>query len=318
MLKELKFVQGAVAKKDLLPAMTHFRIENGTVRSYNGTMAISSPIALDIACCPRADAMVRAIASCQEATVISVTPNGRLSIRSGKFRAIVDTIQGETPHVEPEGDHMQFDGAALLEAFRVLEPFIGTDASRPFTNGVLLDAGSAYATNNTCLVQFWVGAAFPLRVNVPRAAIKEVLRVGEPPTHGQLTRDSITFHYTDGRWIRSQLLSTEWPLDMVTKLLDQPANPVAIPSDFFDGLNRIKGQADGANRVYMVEGALRTSTEPDEGAAYELDLPAEGLYNLHMLTLLEGVVNTVDFGRYPDPALFFGDRLRGAIVGMRM
>lgn len=48
MLKDLKFVQGAVAKKDLLPAMTHFRIENGHVRSFNGQMAISSPVAFDL------------------------------------------------------------------------------------------------------------------------------------------------------------------------------------------------------------------------------------------------------------------------------
>ena len=318
MLKELRFVMGAVAKKDLLPAMTHFRIEGGTVRSYNGTMAISSPIALDIECCPRADAMVKAIASCQEATMITVTPNGRLSIRSGKFRAIVDTIQGETPHVEPEGAPLAFDGPALLEAFKVLEPFIGTDASRPFTNGVLLDSGSAYATNNTCMVQYWIGGAFPLRVNVPRAVVREVLRVGEAPTHGQVTPDSITFHYTDGRWIRSQLLNTEWPMDLISKLLDQPSNPTVVPADFFTGLSTIRNLADGASRVYMTDGALRTSTDPDEGAAYEMDLPSEGLYNMHMLALLEGVVNSVDFTLYPGPALFFGDKLRGAIIGMRM
>jgi hypothetical protein len=318
MLKELKFVQGAVARKDLLPAMTHFRIENGTVRSYNGTMAISAPIALDLNCCPRADAMVRAIASCQEATMISVTPNGRLSIRSGKFRAIVDTIQGETPHVEPEGDLVQFDGATLVEAFRILEPFIGTDASRPFTNGVLLDSGCAFATNNTCLVQYWVGGAFPLRVNVPRAAVKEVLRVEEPPTHGQVTADSITFHYTDGRWIRSQLLSTEWPLDIVANLLDQPHNAQPLPEDFFTGLATIKGMTDGAARVYMTDCAMHTDLDPEEGAVYEIDLPSEGLYNMHMLSLLECVVKSIDFTRYPEPALFFGDKLRGAIIGMRM
>lgn len=318
MLNELKFVQGAVARKDMLPAMTHFRIEKGTVRSYNGVMAISSPIALDLDCCPRADALVKAISSCQEATTITVTANGRLSIRSGKFRAIVDTIQGETPHVEPEGDLVEFDGATVVEAFKVLEPFIGTDASRPFTNGVLLDSGSAYATNNTCLVQYWIGGAFPLRVNVPRAVIKEVLRVEEPPTHGQVTRDSITFHYTDGRWIRSQLLSTEWPMDLVAGLLDQPSNASPLPEDFFAGLATVKGMADGAARVYMVDGALRTHTDPDEGAAYEIELPAEGLYNMHMLGLLEGVVNTIDLTRYPLPALFFGEKLRGAIIGMKM
>lgn len=318
MLKELRFVQGAVAKKDLLPAMTHFRIEGGTVRSYNGSMAICSPIALDIDCCPRADAFVKAIANCGESVTISVTSSGRLSVRSGRFRAVVSTIQGETPHVEPSGERVDLDGTALLAAFAVLEPFVGDDASRPFTNGVLMDAGSAYATNNTCLVQYWLGATFPLRVNVPRAMVREVLRVGEPPTHAQLDAHSITFHYTDGRWIRSQLLSIEWPFDLIGKVLDQPSDPRPLPADFFTGLATVRALADGASRVYLSDGALRTSVHPEEGASYELDLPGEGLYNVHMLSLLEGVVTGVDLSRYPEPALFFGDRLRGAIIGMRM
>lgn len=318
MLRELKFVQGAVARKDLLPAMTHFRIEHGTVRSYNGTLAISCPIPLDIDCCPRADAMVRAIANCQEATTISITPGARLSIRSGRFRALVDTIEGETPHVYPAGEPFAFDGAAFVEACKVLESFIGNDASRSWTNGVLLEGQSAYATNNTCLVQYWLGAAFPLRVNVPRAAIKEVLRVEEPPTHGQVDGSSITFHYTDGRWIRSQLLAVEWPMDLITGLLDQPSNPAALPEEFFEGLEKIKGMADGVSRVYLKDGALRTHADHDEGAAWDIDLPAEGLYNLNMLNLLNGVVNSIDLTLYPKPALFFGERLRGAIVGMKM
>jgi hypothetical protein len=318
MLRELKFVQGAVAKKDLLPAMTHFRIEGGTVRSYNGTLAISCPIPLDIDCCPKADSMVRAIGNCQDATTISVTPTGKLSIRSGKFKALVDTIEGETPHVQPAGEPFAFDGEQFVEACKVLEPFIGTDASRPFTNGVLLDGQSAYATNNTCLVQYWLGAAFPLRVNVPRAAIKEVLRVGEPPTHGQVDANSITFHYTDGRWIRSQLLDTAWPMDLITGLLDRPCTPYQLPEDFFAGLATIKSMADGTSRVYLRDGALRTHADHDQGAAYEVELPAEGLYNLQMLGLLEGVVDTIDLALYPGPALFFGERLRGAIIGMKM
>jgi hypothetical protein len=318
MLRELKFVQGAVAKKDLLPAMTHFRIEGGTVRSYNGTLAISCPIPLDIDCCPKADAMVRAIGNCTEATTISMTPGGRLSIRSGRFRAFVETIDGETPHVQPAGEPFTFDGERLLAAFGVLEPFIGTDASRAFTNGVLLENGSAYATNNTCLVQYWLGDAFPLRVNVPRAAIKEVLRVGEPPTHGQVDANSITFHYTDGRWIRSQLLVTEWPMDLIGSLLDAPSNPAPIPEGFFEGLATISGMADGTSRVYLRDGALRTHADHDEGAAWDIDLPAEGLYNLKMMSLLDSVVSTIDLSLYPGPALFFGERLRGAIIGMKM
>lgn len=318
MLKELKFVQGAVAKKDLLPAMTHFRIERGTVRSYNGRLALSSPIALDIDCCPKAVPMVKAIANCTDATTITLTPTGKLSIRSGKFRAIVETIEGATPHVDPAGEPVAFDGEQVLQAFRTLEPFIGTDASRPWTNGVLLDGQSAFATNNTCMVQYWLGTPTPRTVNIPRECITEMLRVGEPPTHAQLDQNSITFHYTDGRWIRSQLLELNWPMEKIMELLDQPSNAVPLPDDFFTGLSIIKRSADGAKRVYMKDGAFRTHDNGEQGSVYDIDLPSEGLYNIDMLSLLEGVVSTVDFSLYPGPALFFGECLRGAIIGMRM
>lgn len=318
MLDALRFVKGAVARKDLVPAMTHFRIEAGHVRSYDGSLAISSPVALDFDCTPQADKMVKAIEGCDGPITIAETGAGRLSIRSGKFRALVNTVQGEVPHPKPEGERFEFDGAAVLEAFKVVEPFIGNDASRPFTNGVLLADGSAYATNNTCLVQYWIGAAFPLRVNVPGKAIRHVLAAGEAPTHGQLTNDSITFHYADGRWIRSQLLDTEWPMSIIANLLDQPSNAVPLPDDFFKGLATITKLADGARRVYMMDGKLRTSDNPDDGAEYDVGLPCDGLYNMNMLGLLDGVVTSVDFARYPEPALFFGGKLRGAIVGMKM
>lgn len=86
MLKELKFVQGAVGKKDLLPAMTHFQIQNGHVRSYNGTLALSSPLPFDIDCCPKAEQLVKAIGQCDEVITLSMTPGNKLRVQSGKFQ----------------------------------------------------------------------------------------------------------------------------------------------------------------------------------------------------------------------------------------
>ena len=143
MLKALKFVQGAVSRKDFLPALTHFRIQNGTVRSYNGIMALCTPIALDIDCIPKADSLVKAIGHCDETVSLSITPTGRLSVRSGSFKALIDCVQEETPHVLPEGEEIQIDGQGLLKAFEIIYPFIGDDASRQWINGVLLDKQNA-------------------------------------------------------------------------------------------------------------------------------------------------------------------------------
>jgi hypothetical protein len=318
MLGALKFTMGAVAKKDLVPAITHFRIEKGFVRSYNGALALCSPIPFDIDCIPKADSLVRAISNCEQTVTMSMTPGKRLSIKSGRFRAFVECIEGETPHVNPAGKNVMFDGARLLDACKILYPFIGNDASRPWTNGVLLRGQSAYATNNVCLVECWLGTEVPFVLNIPQAAIKEMLRVDEPPTHAQLEPNSITFHYTDGRWIRTQLLGTDWP-DLY-QILDHPCTPTPIDPRLFEGLALLRAFSDEVTRCYIKSGMLSTHPDGEQGATYEIEgLEWEGVYQIKMLQLLKDIATTADFTRYPNPALFFSDSwVRGAIIGMRM
>lgn len=318
MLKELKFVQGAVAKKDLIPGMTHFKIENGFVRSYNGVLALCSPIAFNIDCTPKAEPLVKAISNCSETIVLSMSGNGRLRIQSGPYKAFIDCEDGETPHVEPKGEIVNFDGEVLLKAMRTLFPFVGNDASRPWTNGILLRDQSAFATNNVCLIEYWLGTAVPFVVNIPGMAVREMLRVNEPPTHAQIDEHSLTLHYTDGRWIRTQLLETSWP--DISKILNVPNNATPMDPRLFPALEALSNMADNAGRVYMRRGVLQThDTDAEAGASYELEgLGIEGAYQINMLKLLDGVATHADFTRYPEPTLFFGERLRGAILGMRM
>lgn len=317
MLKELKFVQGAIGKKDFLPALTHFVIEDGTVRGYNGALALCSPIPFDIECKPKAEPLIKAINNCDDTVTLSMTPAGRLSIKSGKFKAFVDCSPADTvPHVLPEGDQLQLDGVALLQALKTLQPFIGDDASRAWSNGVLLRGQSAFATNNVTLAEYWVGSEFPRTLNIPRAAIKEMLRINEAPTHAQHTDNSLTLHYSGGRWIRTNLLETNWP--DLNKVLDVDCNPTDIDPRIFEGLKVIKPFADKLGRVLFKDGNLQTHEVDGEGAAFAVEgFEAQGIYNIEMLSLLEGTASKADFTTYPKPCLFFGDRLRGAIAGMR-
>lgn len=315
MLSELKFVQGAVAKKDFLPALTHFAIENGTVRGYNGTIALCCPIPFDIACKPKAEPLVRAIGNCTETVALSMTPAGRLSVRSGGFKAFVDCVEGETPHLLPTGQDVTVDGVALLAALRAVQPFIGEDASRPWCNGVLLRGPSVFATNNVALVEYWAGATLPIEVNLPRAAVREILRIDEPPVSAQYDDHSVTLHYEGRRWLRTQLLSTAWP--DLSRVLDQPSAPVPLDPKLFEGLATIKPFADKLGRVMFREGQLCTHDNDSEGASFAMDgLPPAGVYSIEMLALLEGK-HTVDFTTYPKPCQFFAENLRGAIIGMR-
>ena len=317
MLEQLRFVQGAVAKKDFLPALTHFVIEDGKVRGYNGTLALCSPIPFNVSCKPKADVLVKAIANCEETVTMSLTPAGRLSIKSGKFKAFVDCVDGDTPHVQPEGEHVAIDGVAMLEALKVVSPFIGDDASRPWSNGVLLLGQSAFATNNITLVEYWTGATFPKPLNIPRAAIKELLRINEPPVDVQMTENSISFHFSGERWLRTQLFATSWP--DLTRVLNRESAPAPLDERLFAAIATLKPFTDKMGRIlFRGNGRLATHDDEAEGAGYDIDgFDHSGVYNIEMLGLLEGVAKTIDWSTYPSPCMFFGDRLRGAIIGMK-
>lgn len=316
MLESLKFVQGSVAKKDFLPAMTHFVIENKTVRGYNGMIALCSPINFDIDCKPKADELVDAIRQCDSTIVLSMTDAGRLRIESAEYKGYAKCVTEDTPHVLPEGETVTFPGAEMLDALKAVEPFIGHDASRPWSTGVLLRGGSAIATNNVCIVEYWIGAQFPRTVNLPHAAVKEILRIGKVPTHAQFTERSATFHYEENRWIRTQLLNTEWP--DVERILSAEHNEVPVHAGLFAGLTKIQKRADAMHRVFIKDGILSTHEQDGEGAQYKVPgLQCEGVFAIPMLQLLEGIATHIDFTTYPRPCLFFGDRLRGAIIGMK-
>jgi DNA polymerase III sliding clamp (beta) subunit (PCNA family) len=316
MLAQLKFVMGAVSKKDFIPEMTHFRIERGHVRSFNGNLAICSPIPLDLVCTPKAEPLVKAIANCQDEVVLSLTEKGRLRVHSGRFNAYIETIEKATVHIEPAGEIVEINGAALLDAFQKISRFVGNDAARPWTNGILLRGQSAFATNNVCVIEYWLAIDIPFVINIPNTAVKEIIRVGEAPIHLQLSENSVTFHYSDGRWIRTQLYVSEWP--DISRVLDKPSTPVPVDQRLYSALESLSMFSDELTRVHLKDGLLRTHLEDEVGASYEVDgLGINGLYQIKMLRLLEGVAETADFTRYPDPVLFFGKNLRGAIVGMR-
>lgn len=316
MLADLKFVQGAVAKKDPVPVLTHFSISGGRVKGYNGLVTLCSPIDLALDCQPKAAPFTKAIATCEDTVSLSLTKAGRLTVASGRFKAHIECSPDPFPEIEPEGERIPLE-PGLRHAFSVLKPLIAEDDSRKWARGILLREGSAYATNNVAIGQFWTAIGLPFDMNVPEAAVVEVCRIKDDPIAIQANDKSVTFHYESGRWIRSQLLTTEWP--SLSPVLDRPCSPSELTPGFFEALAAIAPFADQARKVYFDKDGVRTH-DGDEGSSVSLDGwdGPKGVYNLDQLRALDGLIAQVDWSLYPAPALFFGEeRFRGAIVGMK-
>jgi hypothetical protein len=318
MLDALKFCAGAIAKKNYVSELTHFVIEMGRVRAFNGVLALSSPIDFDLACRPKAATFIKAIQQCEDTIQLNITPTGRLSVKSGKFKCLVDCIQEDTAHALPEGQLIKFDGEALYAGIQMVAPFIGTDASRRWSHGILVRDGCLFATCNVILVQYWLGSAFPSVVNIPKSAVMEMLRIGEAPLYGQVAENSITFHYSGDRWLRTQLYSaSDWP--NLAPILGKPSNQQPIQEDLFVGLATVKPFIELDGSIYFSENKLATSQDEATATSFDLEsMQHVGRFHINMLQLLEGVATTIDWSTWPEPCMFRGERLRGAIVGMKI
>lgn len=313
MLDVLRFVKGAVARKDFCPVLTHFLIDNGRIIGSNGNLALSSPIPLTMTAKPKASTFATAIANCEEAVSITQLPNGSLTIKSGSFKANVECSSDEFPSVPVGGARLDFP-CPILPVLEVLERFISEDASRPWSQGILFRGQSAFVTNNVILVELWLGVQVPVEVNIPTKAVAEMLRIREEPEYFEVTENTLTVRYSGDRWLFHPTVNEGWP--DAGRYLNKEYSYKPFPFELFPALQRLKPLAGKEQTVYMTTGSVRTSQDFDSGASIEVpNIEHEGKYSLPQLLLLEGVATDIDFGA--KPAGFLGDKLRGVIYGMR-
>lgn len=325
MLDALRFVATAVAKKDFVPALTYFKIEGGRVTGFNGTLALSSPIDCDLDVQPQAAAFMAAIRACPDTIALSVTPAGKLAVKSKNFKSFVGCLDKQDQFsIEPEGKFIDL-GPSFLEGVKACAPVMGIDASRPWAMGIKLQRGSMFATNNVMLVEYWHGTEIPIDVVIPSMAVEELLRIDESPSKVQVTRNSISFWFGEGRWLRSALVENSiWPTDKIEQIFAKSlGKQTSFSDDFFKAVDTLGPFLGEHGTCYLTAENISTHVTENEGTSIEVASPAVGemqAYHQRQLKILGAVAETIDWSAYPAPCKFMGynGKLRGAIIGQRI
>lgn len=319
MLPALNFAARAISRSGLAPVHSCFRIAHGRVTGFDGILAMSAPLNLSFDAAPAAVPFTKAIAACEgPLTIVQDSPT-KITVKAGGFRASVPCLGiDKIPTVRPEGNFVALSG--VLDAFRALKPFISTDerTDRAWCRGVLLSGASAMATNNVCLVEHWLGSVNFPKINVPVDMVDEMIRTKDEPTKFQISPTSITAHYNDGRWIRSQLCDLTWPdLGKVMSEAWEKATLTTIDPALKEACAKL-GKFAAVLTYFRGQDVATERQEAKDGiAAVSVVSPATGCYHTrHLLEMLKAA-DTADFGAYPRPVPFIGGMMRGVICGVR-
>ena len=326
MLDDIRFAIPAVAKKAYVEDLTHFRIKGGRITGFDGRMTLSSDIGVDLDVRPNAAKFLAAIRACEGAIALHVTPAGKLAVRAGKFKVFVDCLPDDGAYESlPEGETVELSDS-FLKGLRLLSPAIGVDASRPWAMGIKVCSGSMYATNNVIFAQYWHGSEFPLDVVIPGRAVEELLRIGTPPVKVQVCANSVTFWFSESRWLKTTLLEGHlWPLEKISGLMDDVglADQAAFPEGFFANVAALKPFLSDDNGVYLRPNLVSTAREDGEGASFETVLgesPELQCYSFQQLEILGQIATSINWKNYPKPCMFThgNEPLRGLIMGRHL
>lgn len=315
-LEALKFVS-LVTKDTGSINETHVSLANNCAVAFNGVLAAGIRVNDGIYCCPHNKLLIQALSKCGDN--VSITQiNNRLSIKSGKFKAVVPCVDPSS--MSPASPDMPI--APINDIFKEALSAVGVltieDRTSVITNSILMNGKSLIASDRKVIFEYWHGCDLPPGLALPKSLIQSLTKCTKKLVSFGFSKSSATFWFEDDCWLRTQLYAEAWP--DLRGILDKPSNPWPTPPDLFKALHAIAPFSEDG-QVYFDAAVLKTHAAEGVGATHEVHgLPAGPVFSIKQLALLEKHALKIDFVA-PGPSegttmlKFFGNNIRGCIAG---
>jgi len=316
LLAALDFVS-CVSDRVGAPYETHVGLRNKWAVAFNGIVAAGSPIPEDIVAYPHTLLLLEALSRCEESYSLTQL-NGSLSIKAGKFKAAVPSLD---PILMPEAfPDPQIVGITnkFKEAVEAVGVLASENSLQLVTASILMNGQSVISTNGKMLLEYWHGLDLPPNVPLPKEFIKALTKQKKNLIGFGFSGNSATFWFEDNCWMKTQLYAEQWP--DVSRILNREPNLWSIDQNFFKALDSVTPFSEDGN-VYSRLNLLCSHADEGKGATYECNgIPAGFVYPIKQLKIMQPYVKSIDYmcNGIADSTYclyFSGDECRGVISG---
>jgi len=313
LITALKFIE--LAQKDIGdPIKRYCRIANNTVIGSDGILTAGHLIEEDLEARPHTKTLIKALSQCGKTLSITQLKNERLSIRSGKFFVYVPCYTEELQEYLPDPKIAPITDS-VKKGFQQIHHLADDKAQTVIQSSVLLKSGSMMSTNAVVALEYWHGMDLPTLI-VPKLFVSAVANCSKKLVAFGFSPISVTFWFDDDSWLKTQCYGEEWP--ELSYIFDNPPETKPLTPKFWEAVRAVEDfSEDGKEKgtIYLSENGIRSHATEGEGAFFEFKGLSKIAFSIRQLKNIEKSCKTIGF--YENKAWFFGDNIRGAIMGVK-
>lgn len=313
LLEALKFLS-LVTKATGAPFETHVFLSNKCAVASNGIISAGITIQEELNCCPQNKLLIEAISKCKNDFKISQIDENRIEVKNDKFKAIIPCVYiAILSRIDPDSNNyiINDDFSKALEKVEILAE---EGAQKVHLASVLMYNKSVIATNGSIIFECWHGLNLPTNLTLPKSFAKTLINCKKKLVGFGSSQSSATFWFDDNSWLKTQIFAEKWP--DVSGVLNKECDPQPIVGNFWDALEAVAPFSEGD--VFFKDQGLCSHNTEGLGARYELpSLPDNLTFSIKNLSLLKGLVKSIDWCTKEGHLMFFGDQIRGIIAGRK-
>jgi len=314
LLAALKFV--AVAQKKAGTVQQQFGMISGNwAAASNGVLTVATKIEEDLTACPHTYQLIDALSKVGEDLSITQLSPTALAVVSGAFKALVPCVAFGDFEITGPDERCAVIDDRIKAAFEAVLPLATDGAQHAHLAAVLLQSGSAVATNGHVLVEYWHGIDLPPGMLVPKASAVAIAKAGKALTGFGYSGASATFWFEDDSFIKTQLFGEQYPNYQII-FNCEGLNPWPVPEEFYKAVRSIESFSR-SGIVYFEDGMLASNEQETEASTYKIEGLPEGMdFNAKYLLMVEPSFKNVHFDEDSNKAYFFGENVRGVLSGI--
>ena len=313
LLAALKFV--AVAQKKTGTVQQQFGMISGNwAAASNGVLTVATKVEEDLAACPHTYQLIDALSKVGEDLSITQLLPTSLAVVSGALRALIPCVGFGDLDISGPDERCAVIDDRVKAAFEAVLPLATDGAQHAHLAAVLLQSGSAVATNGHVLAEYWHGIDLPPML-IPKASAVAILKAGKALTGFGYSGASATFWFEDDSFIKTQLFGEQYP-NYQPLFNCEGLNPWPVPDEFYKAVRSIESFSR-SGVVYFENGMLASNEQETEASTYKIEGLPEGMgFNAKYLLTVESSFKNVHFDESSNKAFFFGENVRGVLMGI--